>query len=200
MRKPPPWVDLLHPTRSATTSAWSNCTPRVRNTSRVQPLAPAKRRWPTDQASDRNRDLRRVAGGDLAAGAARGSLRSRLARPGASGDAAAARGRSPAGRHRRAAHRRRVGGRRSDHAALALGGFATSNWVLVVSALAVGAAIAASGLLYRMALWVVAGSRGGYTRQVIGLGAARMASRGTQRHQSGGPGRASRHRADRRTG
>jgi di/tricarboxylate transporter len=57
---------------------------------------------------------------------------------------------------------------------LALGGFATGNWVLVVSTLAVGAAIASSGLLYRMALWVVANSRGGYPGQVIGLGAAGM--------------------------
>jgi di/tricarboxylate transporter/CRP-like cAMP-binding protein len=57
---------------------------------------------------------------------------------------------------------------------LALGGFATSNWVLVVSTLAVGAAIASSGLLYRVALWVVASSRGGYAGQVVGLGTAGM--------------------------
>jgi di/tricarboxylate transporter/CRP-like cAMP-binding protein len=57
---------------------------------------------------------------------------------------------------------------------VALGGFATGNWVLVVSTLAVGAAIASSGLLYRMALWVVANSRGGYPGQVIGLGASGM--------------------------
>jgi di/tricarboxylate transporter/CRP-like cAMP-binding protein len=57
---------------------------------------------------------------------------------------------------------------------IALGGFATSNWVLVVSALAVGGAIASSGLLYRMALWVVANSRGGYPGQVVGLGVAGM--------------------------
>jgi di/tricarboxylate transporter/CRP-like cAMP-binding protein len=57
---------------------------------------------------------------------------------------------------------------------IALGGFATGNWVLVVSTLAVGAAIASSGLLYRMALWVVANSRGGYPGQVIGLGVAGM--------------------------
>ncbi|HEY0584148.1 MAG TPA: SLC13 family permease, partial [Chloroflexota bacterium] len=57
---------------------------------------------------------------------------------------------------------------------LALGGFATSNWVLVVSALGVGAAIASSGLLYRVALWVVANSRGGYAGQVVGLGVAGM--------------------------
>ena len=57
---------------------------------------------------------------------------------------------------------------------IALGGFATTNWILVVSTLAVGVAIASSGLLYRMALWVVANSRGGYAGQVIGLGAAGM--------------------------
>jgi hypothetical protein len=38
----------------------------------------------------------------------------------------------------------------------------------------VGVAIASSGLLYRMALWVVANSRGGYAGQVVGLGAAGM--------------------------
>ncbi|MCA1643928.1 MAG: anion permease [Chloroflexi bacterium] len=57
---------------------------------------------------------------------------------------------------------------------IALGGFATSNWVLVVSALAVGGAIASSGLLYRLALRVVATSRGGYAGQVIGLGLSGM--------------------------
>lgn len=57
---------------------------------------------------------------------------------------------------------------------LALGGFATNNWVLVVSALAVGTAIASSGLLYRMALWTIANSRGGYAGQIFGLGLAGM--------------------------
>src|SRR5206468_8893311 len=57
---------------------------------------------------------------------------------------------------------------------IALTGFATSNWVLVVSTLAVGTAIASSGLLYRMALWVVANARGGYPGQVVGLGVAGM--------------------------
>lgn len=57
----------------------------------------------------------------------------------------------------------------------ALGGFATTQWVLVVSTLAVGVAIASSGLLYRMALWVVAKTRGGYAGQIIGLGVAGMA-------------------------
>ena len=57
---------------------------------------------------------------------------------------------------------------------IALGGFATNTWVLVVSALAVGTAIASSGLLYRMALWTVANSRGGYVGHVLSLGAAGM--------------------------
>jgi di/tricarboxylate transporter/CRP-like cAMP-binding protein len=55
---------------------------------------------------------------------------------------------------------------------VALGGFASGNWVLVVSALAVGSAIASSGLLYRMALWTVANSRGGFAGQVFSLGIA----------------------------
>jgi DASS family divalent anion:Na+ symporter len=57
---------------------------------------------------------------------------------------------------------------------IALGGFASTNWVLVVSTLAVGGAIASSGLLYRMALWVVANSRGGYAGQVVSLGVSGM--------------------------
>jgi anion transporter len=57
---------------------------------------------------------------------------------------------------------------------IALGGFATSSWVLVVTALAVGTAIASSGLLYRMALWTVAHSRGGFPGQVVSLGLAGM--------------------------
>jgi di/tricarboxylate transporter len=57
---------------------------------------------------------------------------------------------------------------------IALGGFATTQWILVVSTLAVGVAIASSGLLYRMALWVVANGRGGYAGQIIGLGVAGM--------------------------
>ncbi|HET6318510.1 MAG TPA: SLC13 family permease [Chloroflexota bacterium] len=57
---------------------------------------------------------------------------------------------------------------------IALGGFATTNWVLVVTALAVGSAIASSGLLYRMALWTVAHSRGGFPGQAISLGIAGM--------------------------
>jgi len=56
--------------------------------------------------------------------------------------------------------------------AVALSGFGTESWVLVVSVLAVGAAIAASGLLYRFALWTVAHSRGGFLGQVTALSVA----------------------------
>ena len=51
----------------------------------------------------------------------------------------------------------------------ALGGFSSESWILVVSVLAVGAAIASSGLLYRLALWTVAHSRGGFFGQVTAL-------------------------------
>ena len=56
--------------------------------------------------------------------------------------------------------------------AAALSGFSSESWVLVVSVLAVGAAIAASGLLYRIALWTVAHSRGGFVGQVTALSVA----------------------------
>jgi anion transporter len=55
--------------------------------------------------------------------------------------------------------------------AAALSGFSSESWILVVSVLAVGAAIAASGLLYRLALWTVAHSRGGFVGQVTALSA-----------------------------
>ena len=56
--------------------------------------------------------------------------------------------------------------------AAALSGFSSESWILVVSVLAVGAAIAASGLLYRIALWTVAHSRGGFAGQVTALSVA----------------------------
>jgi len=56
--------------------------------------------------------------------------------------------------------------------ATALSGFSSESWILVVSVLAVGAAIAASGLLYRIALWTVAHSRGGFVGQVTALSVA----------------------------
>ncbi len=55
---------------------------------------------------------------------------------------------------------------------VALSGFASSSWVLVVAVLAIGAAIASSGLLYRFALWTVAHSRGGFAGQAVALGVA----------------------------
>jgi di/tricarboxylate transporter len=54
----------------------------------------------------------------------------------------------------------------------ALSGFSAEAWVLLVSVLAVGAAIASSGLLYRLALWTVAHSRGGFVGQVSALSVA----------------------------
>jgi anion transporter len=54
----------------------------------------------------------------------------------------------------------------------ALSGFSSESWILVVSVLALGAAIAASGLLYRIALWTVAHSRGGFVGQVTALSIA----------------------------
>lgn len=44
---------------------------------------------------------------------------------------------------------------------VALGGFASRSWVLVVAVLAAGSAIAASGVLYRLALWTISHAPGG---------------------------------------
>ena len=55
---------------------------------------------------------------------------------------------------------------------VALAGFSSANWVLVVSVLAVGSAIASSGVLYRLALWTVAHTRGGFPGQVLALSVA----------------------------
>lgn len=55
---------------------------------------------------------------------------------------------------------------------VALTGFSSASWVLVVSVLAVGAAIASSGVLYRLALWTVAHIRGGFPGQVLALSLA----------------------------
>lgn len=52
---------------------------------------------------------------------------------------------------------------------VALSGFASQTWVLLVSVLVIGAAIASSGLPYRLALWTVAHSRGGFAGQVSAL-------------------------------
>ncbi|MBI4524703.1 MAG: anion permease [Deltaproteobacteria bacterium] len=55
---------------------------------------------------------------------------------------------------------------------MALTGFSSANWVLVVSVLAVGSAIASSGVLYRLALWTVAHIRGGFPGQILALSLA----------------------------
>jgi len=57
-------------------------------------------------------------------------------------------------------------------APVALSGLATGSLLLIVSVLAVGAAIASCGLLYRLALWAVVNARGGYSAQVTALGLA----------------------------
>ena len=51
----------------------------------------------------------------------------------------------------------------------ALSGFSTTTWILTVTVFCVGAAVAGSGLLYRLALWIVARA-GGFRRQVVALG------------------------------
>lgn len=55
---------------------------------------------------------------------------------------------------------------------VALSGFASASWVLLVCVLAIGAAIASCGLLYRLALWIVAHARGGFPGQALALGVA----------------------------
>lgn len=55
---------------------------------------------------------------------------------------------------------------------VALSGFSSPSWVLVVSVLAIGTAIASSGLFYRLALWTVAHSRGGFAGHVSALSTA----------------------------
>jgi di/tricarboxylate transporter len=60
-----------------------------------------------------------------------------------------------------------VGGVASPRAALS--GFASPSWVLVVSVLAVGAAIASCGLLYRLALWLVARTPGRFVGHAVAL-------------------------------
>ena len=52
---------------------------------------------------------------------------------------------------------------------VALSGFSSPSWVLLVSVLIIGAAIASSGLPYRVALWAVQHSRSGFGGQVSAL-------------------------------
>jgi anion transporter len=52
---------------------------------------------------------------------------------------------------------------------VALSGFSSPSWVLLVSVLIIGAAISSSGLPYRLALWTVQHSRSGFGGQVSAL-------------------------------
>jgi DASS family divalent anion:Na+ symporter len=59
---------------------------------------------------------------------------------------------------------------------LTLGGFATSEWVLIVAVGAIGAVITSTGLLYRLVLWGAHHSPRGYFGQVLALGLAGLVS------------------------
>jgi anion transporter len=52
---------------------------------------------------------------------------------------------------------------------IALAGFASASWVLVVSVLIIGAAITSTGVLYRLALETIAHMRGGFPGEVTAL-------------------------------
>jgi anion transporter len=56
--------------------------------------------------------------------------------------------------------------------AVALSGFASASWVLVVSVLIIGAAITATGVLYRLALATITYMRGGFAGEVTALSCA----------------------------
>ncbi|HEY6992462.1 MAG TPA: SLC13 family permease [Xanthobacteraceae bacterium] len=56
--------------------------------------------------------------------------------------------------------------------AVALAGFATTSWLFVVAVLIIGAAISATGLLYRLALAAVTHMRGGFPGEVTALSLA----------------------------
>jgi anion transporter len=56
--------------------------------------------------------------------------------------------------------------------AVALAGFATTSWLFVVAVLIIGAAIASTGLLYRLALAAVTYLRGGFPGEVAALSLA----------------------------
>jgi anion transporter len=57
-------------------------------------------------------------------------------------------------------------------AAVALSGFASTSWVLVVSVLIIGAAITQTGVLYRLALETIAHMRGGFAGEATALACA----------------------------
>jgi DASS family divalent anion:Na+ symporter len=53
---------------------------------------------------------------------------------------------------------------------VALSGFTTPAWVLIVTIFGVGAAVASCGLLFRLALWAVTRRHGGFPGQIVLLG------------------------------
>ena len=55
---------------------------------------------------------------------------------------------------------------------IALSGYASPSWILLVCVLAIGSALASSGLLYRLALLMIARLKGGYAGQVLSLALA----------------------------
>ena len=57
-------------------------------------------------------------------------------------------------------------------ARVVFGGFASESWMLMVSVMAVGAAVASCGLLYRLVLWAAAHARGGFVGQISALSLA----------------------------
>jgi DASS family divalent anion:Na+ symporter len=60
-------------------------------------------------------------------------------------------------------------------ARIGLAGFATASWILVVAVLVLGAALASTGLLYRLALGIVGQARGGFAGQAAALALAGVA-------------------------
>jgi anion transporter len=56
--------------------------------------------------------------------------------------------------------------------AIALSGFASTSWVLVVAVLIIGAAITSTGVLYRLALETITHIRGGFVGEVTALSCA----------------------------
>ncbi len=60
-------------------------------------------------------------------------------------------------------------------ARVGLAGFATPSWILVVAVLVFGAALASTGLLYRLALGIVGRARGGFAGQAGALALAGVA-------------------------
>jgi di/tricarboxylate transporter len=52
---------------------------------------------------------------------------------------------------------------------VALGGFASSTWMLTIAVFVVGAVIASSGLLFRLALWSIEHARGGFKVETLAL-------------------------------